>query len=150
MWVSASEIGRAASCPHYLELKERGCNVSSVAMHARKQGDMAHEAFNRAISDDDKRCFIATYQYGDDDPRTRALRLFRDLYLSNTFGGSLLISVYYRLSPLWIQLCQQSVIAKKLTRRLLDSVTVYVQCHLANSPAIAPKAMSHDDNKGVE
>lgn len=102
-WVSASDVGRAAYCPHYLELRDKGTKVSKSSERARVRGDVAHDEFNKLA--EDKRCYVASHLYGIDDERTETLRRFRDDNLVNLPGntGKILISVYYRLSPVFIQ-----------------------------------------------
>lgn len=44
-------------------------------------------------------CFIASAVYGQNDPRTWELRGFRDRVLRRSWPGRLLVSWYYRVSP---------------------------------------------------
>ncbi|UZE97250.1 CFI-box-CTERM domain-containing protein [Alkalimarinus alittae] len=99
-WVSASKVGRAAFCPHYLELAQKGAKVSDKAKAARIKGDAGHDQLNKLA--EDKRCYVASHLYGVDDRRTQLLRGFRDQHLKNNLPGKVFINVYYRLSPLLI------------------------------------------------
>jgi len=141
MWVSASDIGRAASCPRYLQLKMEGHPVSHKARYARRQGDRAHKAFNQSLSSNDRRCFIASYHYGADDPRTEALRLFRNIYLHRSVTGRLLVWVYYKTGPFWIHLCRWCTPIHTVTRILVIQVTrrahrlLVCERVIANNPA---------------
>ena len=104
-WVSASDIGRAEYCPHYLEHKYKGTEVSASAKSARIMGEEAHEELNKIAND--TRCYVATYLYGVDDPRTQQLRGFRDAYLRRFFLGRWFIRTYYFCSPLLVALCKK-------------------------------------------
>lgn len=117
-YVSASDAGRAAFCPHYLELQYKGVAVSTAANVARQKGNAAHDALNKQV--EDKRCFIASYLYGVDDRRTVRLRKFRDGYLTNCWSGRMFISVYYRLSPLIIWLAIRIRIIHFLTEKAVS------------------------------
>ena len=104
-WVSASDVGRAEYCPHYLEHKYKGSEVSASAKSARIMGEVAHDELNRVAND--SRCYVATYLYGIDDPRTQQLREFRDTYLYRAFLGRCFIRTYYFCSPLLVVLCKK-------------------------------------------
>lgn len=106
-WISASDVGRTEFCPNYVYLKYKGAAVSREAAAARRQGDIAHNKLNQ-VAAQDKRCYVATYLYGVDDPRTDALRRFRDQVLMSYPGGVWLIRSYYRLSPLVIAFSRRS------------------------------------------
>ena len=121
-WVSASEVGRAESCPHHLELKYAGATVSSKAQAARARGDAAHDQFNVDIkaAERDSRCFIASQVYGYDDPRTHALRQWRDEVLMRHLSGRVFVRVYYAMSPALVNLCRRISILDRVCRSLLD------------------------------
>jgi len=106
-WVSASDAGRAEYCPHYLELEEKGANPSKRAVNARIKGEIGHDRLNELS--EDKRCFIASHLYGIDDNRTQLLRDFRDSHLLNHIAGRMVISIYYRLSPLLVTWARCSI-----------------------------------------
>ena len=106
-WISASDVGRTEFCPNYVYLKYKGAAVSREAAAARRQGDIAHDKLNQQAAQD-KRCYVATYLYGVDDPRTNALRRFRDQVLMGYPGGAWLIRIYYVLSPVVIDLSRRS------------------------------------------
>lgn len=111
-WVSASDIGRAAFCPHYLELKYRGLKPSDTACHARDRGKQKHEEFARRA--EDKRCYIASHLYGIDDRRTILLRQYRDRHLNSRFIGRAIIQFYYLISPGLVYLSLKSVHIERL------------------------------------
>jgi hypothetical protein len=96
-WVSASDVSRAAYCPHYLELKHKGTKPSQEAEAARNKGEASHDKLNREAND--TRCYIATYLYGTNDPRTNLLRDFRDSSLMKSACGRRAVAIYYSVSP---------------------------------------------------
>ncbi len=119
-WVSASDVGRAAFCPRYLNHKQAGAQVSKYAMAARTKGDIEHDKLNKQA--EDKRCYVASYAYGIDDPRTIRLREFRDENLVGNLPGRILVEVYYRLSPSLIDAAKQFHPLDVLLRRVIDKI----------------------------
>lgn len=109
-WVAASAAGRAAFCSKYLEHKAKGATVSASAQKARARGDEEHDKFNAEIKTQsaDRRCFIASHLYGANDPRTEALRQFRDTRLMPHWFGRVFVRIYYALSPVVVQACERS------------------------------------------
>lgn len=107
-WVSASDAGRAAFCPHYLELKNKKTIVSNEAKAARIKGEQKHLKFND-MAQEDTRCFVASYLYGTFDHRTCLLRKFRDDTLSKTKMGNTFIRAYYKLSPYLVRIATHSI-----------------------------------------
>lgn len=118
-WISASDVGRAAYCPRSVALKYAGAKPSARAMDARKRGDLKHEEFNRQATKD-RRCYVASYLYGVDDPRTEILRQFRDRHIKRVPGGHYLIQCYYRVSPMVIGLSERIPIAGRIIRKVVD------------------------------
>jgi len=47
----------------------------------------------------DRRCFVASALWGSADPRTDALRAWRDRWLLKRRWGVAAVGLYYRLSP---------------------------------------------------
>jgi len=128
IWVSASDVGRAAFCPHYLELKCKGVKASHQAEASRAKGDASHDQLNRMAQD--KRCYIASHLYGIDDSRTEALRSFRDKNLLNHRPGKVLVNIYYRLSPTLVSISSRisavdqclRFIVNGIVKRLLENI----------------------------
>lgn len=112
-WVSASKVGRAAFCPKYLEHQCNNEPVSQPAIHARKKGDQSHDAKNKQVARDE-RCYIASYAFGLNDPRTNELRSFRDKYLQKIWLGRMLVLMYYQFSPYMVRLAKRSPTASTL------------------------------------
>ena len=117
-WVSASDVGRASYCPHYLELRERGTKPSQESTEARAKGEISHEALNRQA--DDRRCFVATHLYGIDHPNTCLLRKYRDQQLASHTTGKTLIRVYYAISPHLVVTARKLPLLSKCMRYFVD------------------------------
>jgi len=124
IWVSASDVGRAAFCPHYLELKNRGLKPSHKAQVARVKGNASHDEFNQMAQD--KRCFIASYLYGIEDNRTKTLRSFRDNTLLRNRPGKALVSAYYRLSPILVTISSRNSFAKYCLRFIVNGIVKWI------------------------
>jgi hypothetical protein len=120
IWVSASDVGRAAYCPHYLELKNRGVKASRQAEASRARGNASHDELNRIAQD--KRCYIASYLYGIDDKRTNALRSFRDKTLLCHRPGNVLVNIYYRLSPTLVTISSRCPVAERCLRYMVNGI----------------------------
>lgn len=119
-WVSASDVGRASYCPHYLELKAQGASPSEQSVKARAKGEISHEELNRQA--EDRRCFIATHLYGIEDPRTRLLREYRDRELTQYTVGRLFIKAYYVLSPHLVTASRRIPAIDKTVRLIVDRI----------------------------
>lgn len=115
-WVAASDAGRAKYCPKTLEFKYKKVKPTQRAMQARKSGDRAHEQFNRQAQD--QRCYVASYAFGADHPKTQYLRDYRDKHLKASRVGRLFITCYYIASPALV------VVARKST--LVSSTLLFV------------------------
>ena len=124
-FISASEAGRGAFCPHYLELQQKGEKPSNEAKMLRASGDEAHQKINKLA--EDKRCFIASHLYGVDDPKTNQLRRFRNKYLVPYRMGRILVKSYYYLSPLVIRLAKQIPIVDRCLLVIVDHVRSYLE-----------------------
>jgi len=68
----------------------------------------------------DRRCYVATYIYGDSGIETLALRLWRDQVLRTTPTGRLAIAIYYVVSPALVRMLGRSTLATRLVKGLLD------------------------------
>lgn len=122
-WISASDVGRSEFCPNSVALKYAGAKPSQRAVAAQDRGNLKHEQFNRQISTD-KRCYVASYLYGVEDPRTETLRQFRDNTLQCSPGGRILIAFYYRLSPVVIKISKRAPWIDRLLRRIVDRLVL--------------------------
>ena len=104
-YISASELAKLGYCERKVAFDAaHGPRTTSSQRRAQDHGLRAHEAFyeeGRRIvlaSERKGRCFVATLALGECE-QTRALRVFRDLYLRRLTTGRWFIHTYYRYSP---------------------------------------------------
>mgnify|MGYP006892259313 CR=1 FL=1 len=116
-WVPPRDAGRTAFCPRAVQLKYAGAKVNQEASVARAAGTEAHAELNAAV---DRRCYIATCAFGDDDRRTWNLRTYRDEVLAKSIAGRVLINLYYMTSPHLVVVAERSPPFRRLVRRSLD------------------------------
>ena len=117
-WVSASDVGRASYCPHYLELKEKRTKPSQESIEARAKGEVSHEELN--LQAEDRRCFVATHLYGSDHPNTCLLREYRDQRLASHTTGRVFITVYYAISPYLVIAARKLPLISRFMRYFVD------------------------------
>ena len=117
-WVSASDVGRASYCPHYLELKEKRTKPSQESIEARAKGEVSHEELNPQA--EDRRCFVATHLYGSDHPNTCLLREYRDQRLASHTTGRVFITVYYAISPYLVIAARKLPLISRFMRYFVD------------------------------
>lgn len=119
-WVSASKAGRAEFCPKYLQHEHAKAKVSKGAIQARARGEQKHEILNRKA--EDKRCYVATHLYGQEDERTLLLRAFRDSTLKRSLPGQLFIKIYYLMSPAFVVLARRYPALDKCLKLVVDPI----------------------------
>lgn len=130
--IPATQIAALGFCETKLVLQDQhGDRVTKTQAAARVEGQVAHEAFDKAVVAKhnqgstvarDRRCFVATAIYGVNDPRTEDLRRFRDTRLMTTSTGRALARIYYTASPLLVRVMRLCPILKYPVRHLLDWV----------------------------
>lgn len=116
-WVTASDAGSTVFCPHAVQLKYGGAKINREALIARAAGTKAHAELNAAV---DRRCYVATCAFGDDDRRTWNLRTYRDEILAKSITGRVMIKLYYMTSPHLVVVTERSPTFRRLVRRSLD------------------------------
>ncbi|MCG7884228.1 MAG: CFI-box-CTERM domain-containing protein [Candidatus Thiodiazotropha endolucinida] len=126
--VSASEVGSASYCPHYLELKHKGTRPSEKYISLGIKGEAKHKELN--LQAKDQRCFVATHLYGAEDSKTCMLREFRDRKLSPYAMGRLVIHIYYSLSPYLVALSKKVPLIDKSLKFLVDRAVKYCEATL--------------------
>jgi len=124
-WVSASDVGRAAFCGHFLELKYSGHKVSKEAEQNMIKGDIAHQELNKLA--EDKRCFVASHLYGIDNIKTEQLRQYRDSALLKTKLGRIVVTVYYRLSPYLVEWARRSPFIHSFLKKSVDYCSLKIR-----------------------
>ncbi len=70
----------------------------------------------------DARCFVATALWGPADPRTQALREWRDRWLLKRRWGSVAMRLYYRLSPWLVSVMAHAPRLRAVVDRVLSIV----------------------------
>lgn len=126
--VNASDVGKAAYCPHSLSLSKLGFKGSDESVELRRVGTESHDELTstvlreggagagRECQSQDSRCYVASYAFGDDHYVTQSLRDWRDKRLKNLFFGRVFIAFYYTASPCWVSLCRSSLKLTRLSR----------------------------------
>lgn len=102
-WITASSVGKASYCPYSVYLESQGVIPSQESYTAMEKGRLSHVTVTRAAMQpvNAKRCYIATYAFGENDPIVVDLRSWRDSTLLKTRKGRLFVRFYYGLSP-WL------------------------------------------------
>jgi hypothetical protein len=93
----------------------RAGTEAHAELHRQAMGEMpagGHEA----------RCFVATALWGEVDPRTQALRVWRDTWLLMRPWGPAATRVYYRVSPLLVVVASRSPWLKAFLDVVLSAV----------------------------
>lgn len=124
--VSASEVGMAAFCGRAVYLKRTKAEVSRKAVERMSHGHARHEDLNSLVKND-QRCFVASYLYGMDDQRTYRLRAWRDQRLKVTKVGRMLVNVYYKLSPVLVELCKRHPKVEQTATLILDWLSLRIE-----------------------
>lgn len=135
-YVPATELASLGYCETKMVLKHRvGDRVTATQQDARDEGNAAHARFDRVARAShnapaaDKRCFVATCVYGRDDPRTQALREWRDTTLLAHATGVVLVNIYYIVAP-WVVAC---VVYLPATRPILRWLVDATYRHICES-----------------
>lgn len=123
--ISASDVGKAAYCPHSLSLQKKHAYSSNDRQRA---GTKAHAQMNdHLLNTQDSRCYIATHALGANDPDTQALRDWRDRFLMPHWGGRSFVNLYYWLSPYLIQHLSANSLATRALAFLLRKAAARVK-----------------------
>ena len=98
-YVPVTDLSQMAVCEKQVVLKNtHRVNQQNQAM---KRGTQAHKKFEKQIKKQDRRCYIATYIYGDQHENTQFLRDYRDNVLMHAWYGPGVIQFYYYISS-WL------------------------------------------------
>ena len=120
-WVNASSIGEVEFCAQSFYLRQTGERPSLRAIEKMERGSLEH-----ARVSSDRRCYIASYAFGEDHPVVENLRLFRDRVLMKTWYGRLFILFYYTLSPILIQTLGRFRLFNQLSKALVIKVAQWI------------------------
>lgn len=104
--LTATDIAECCVCEQRVVLDYLRGKCRTAASRSRmRAGTAAHAELHRealrqlASHAGDARCFVATALWGAADPRTQALRNWRDGWLLKRRWGPAATRLYYRLSP---------------------------------------------------
>jgi hypothetical protein len=107
--LTATDIAECCVCEQRVVLDHlRGKRRTASSRRLMRAGTAVHAELHREALRElpmhagDARCFVATALWGADDPRTQALREWRDLWLLKRRWGLAATRLYYRLSPRFI------------------------------------------------
>lgn len=123
--VNASDIGKAAYCPHSLSLAKRRVKESGFSLQLQKEGTLKHDKLTQTVltqnedSAQDSRCYVASYAFGSNHPITQDLRDWRDEILLSWSTGKLLVVIYYSLSPVWVRVCRHWPLCAELSKSVV-------------------------------
>lgn len=105
-YLTATDIAECCVCEQRVVFNHlRGKRRTAASRRLMHAGTAAHAELHReALRElpahaDDARCFVATALWGAADPRTVALRKWRDRWLLKRRWGPAVTRLYYRLSP---------------------------------------------------
>ena len=122
--VNASDIGSVAFCPQSLYLTEQGHKQNKIAHKRMAFGRTAH----RKISGiPDRRCYIATYAFGENHSITEQLRRWRDAVLLPSWYGKVLVLSYYSLSPILITVMGRFPWFHHVSRSMIQMLIRYLR-----------------------
>ncbi len=85
-------------------------NAQLLKKYLRQNRTVNQAAFKSAQSKilvESKKCYIATFAYGEDSLITSDLRVFKEKALNNSKAGRLFIDQYYQYSPKLIEFCDR-------------------------------------------
>ena len=121
--VTATELAECCVCEQRVVLdRQHGKRRTASSRHRMRAGTDVHAELHRealgqlAAQANDGRCFVATALWGSADPRTLALRAWRDSWLLKKRWGLAAVRLYYRLSPP----IARTVVRRPCLRVLLD------------------------------
>ena len=104
--VTATELAECCVCEQRVVLdRQHGKRRTASSRRRMRTGTDVHAELHRealgqlAAQASDGRCFVATALWGSSDPRTLALRAWRDSWLLKKRWGLAAVRLYYRLSP---------------------------------------------------
>lgn len=104
--VSAKELAEMGFCEKRVLLAHlHGQRLTLAQRRSVERGRQAHDQYYReglAVASStgaDRRCFVATYLYGDAAWQTETLRRFRDEVLLRSELGRRIVEAYYALAP---------------------------------------------------
>lgn len=108
-YLTATDIAECCVCEQRVVLDHlRGKRRTASSRRLMRAGTAAHAELHREALHGlpahagDSRCFVATALWGTVDPRTQALREWRDRWLLRRRWGPAAMRLYYWLSPRFV------------------------------------------------
>lgn len=133
-YLTATDIAECCVCEQRVVFDHlRGKRRTAASRRLMRAGTMVHAELHREALRElptqasDARCFVATALWGAADPRTQALREWRDRWLLKRRWGSAATRLYYRLSPRLVRL----MVSAPRLRAVIDGVLSVVAAHVA-------------------
>lgn len=127
--VTATELAECCVCEQRVVFDHlRGRRRTAACRRHMRAGSAAHEELHRealgelGATGGDARCFVATALWGAADPRTQALREWRDRWLLERRWGRGASCLYYRLSPLLVAVIRRVPVLRVLADVVLSAV----------------------------
>jgi hypothetical protein len=106
--ITATELAECCVCEQRVLFdRTRGKRRTAQSRQRMWAGEAAHSALHQEALREtpaqarDARCFVASALWGPVDPRTEALRAWRDRWLLKRWWGPSTVGLYYALSP-WL------------------------------------------------
>lgn len=122
--ITASELAECCLCEQRVVFDGlRGKRRTTESEREMVEGERTHAAMHQAAmhlvgqAAGESRCFVATALWGPSDPRTKALRGWRDRRLVTRWWGTLIVAAYYAASPILVRLMRGA----PMLRRALDA-----------------------------
>lgn len=123
--VSATELAEMGFCEKRIQLAHiYGKHVTPEQREAMARGQVAHKRYleEGVAATADRRCFVATFVFGQDARETQVLRAYRDAVLLQRRWGRVLVAVYYWVAPTGCRIMERSPRIVVRVRRLLRIV----------------------------
>ena len=117
--------------------KYQPLNSTIIKRYIRKQGIGHLKDFkeaNKHIFIQSKKCFVATFAFGEEHEATKTLRLFKEKKLNNHPCGPKVIEIYYTYSPLIIYFLEKNKImcflGKMISRIILLPFASFIRRYI--------------------
>lgn len=125
--ISATELAKMGKCERQIHLEGLYGENPALTQKLRERGRQKHEQFERRVTGQDRRCFIATAVYGAEAAETAFFRAFRDRVLMDKRGGRIFVAVYYRLSPRIAAYLDKEPVSRWLCRLVLNQAYCWLK-----------------------
>lgn len=124
--VSAKDLAEMGFCEKRVLLAQLyGDRASPAQRAAMIRGRDLHVQYYREgqASATDRRCFVATFLFGESAPETHALRRYRDVVMLRRPWGRCFVHCYYSIGPTACWILDRSALLRRFTRRVLADLS---------------------------